>query len=56
MAAIKASLDLFEKVGMDALREKSKKLTGYFEFLIDEIGSDDKGSSRSSCCAKLSVF
>jgi kynureninase len=41
MAAIKASLDLFEKVGMDALREKSKKLTGYFEFLIDEIGSDD---------------
>jgi len=41
MAAILASLDLFDKVGMDALREKSEKLTGYFEFLINEIGSDD---------------
>ncbi|MFY0603558.1 MAG: kynureninase [Flavobacteriaceae bacterium] len=41
MAAIKASLDLFAKIGMDALREKSEKLTGYFEFLINEIDSDD---------------
>ena len=41
MAAIKASLDLFDEVGMDALREKSKKLTGYFEFLITEIDSED---------------
>jgi len=41
MAAIRASLDMFAAVGMDALREKSKKLTGYFEYLIDEIGSDD---------------
>jgi len=40
MAAIKASLDLFAKVGMDALREKSEKLTGYFEFLIHQIDSD----------------
>ena len=39
MAAIKASLDLFDEVGMDALREKSEKLTGYFEFLIHEIDS-----------------
>ena len=41
MAAIKASLDLFDEVGMDALRDKSEKLTGYFEFLINEINSDD---------------
>ena len=41
MAAIKASLDLFDEVGMDALREKSEKLTGYFEYLIGEIDSDD---------------
>jgi len=40
MAAIKASLDLFDEVGMDALREKSEKLTGYFEFLINKIGAD----------------
>ncbi|RBW61364.1 kynureninase [Tenacibaculum sp. E3R01] len=41
MAAIKASLDMFNEVGMEALREKSEKLTGYFEFLINEINSDD---------------
>ena len=40
MAAIKASLDMFNKVGMDALRKKSKKLTGYFEFLINSLDND----------------
>ncbi len=40
MAAIRASLDVFAKVGMDALREKSIKLTGYFEYLINQIDSD----------------
>lgn len=40
MAAIKASLDLFNEVGMDALREKSEKLTAYFEYLINEIDTD----------------
>ncbi len=41
MAAILASLDIFEEVTMDALRQKSEKLTGYFEFLINEINADD---------------
>lgn len=40
MAAIKASLDIFNEVGMIALREKSKALTAYFEFLISEIDTD----------------
>jgi kynureninase len=40
MAAIKASLDMFNEVGMDALRKKSKKLTGYFEFLINSLNND----------------
>ncbi|MFY0630107.1 MAG: kynureninase [Flavobacteriaceae bacterium] len=40
MAAIKASLDMFASIGMDALREKSLKLTGYFEYLIHQIDSD----------------
>ncbi len=40
MAAIKASLDMFAKVGMEALREKSEKLTGYFEYLINQIDTD----------------
>jgi len=40
MAAIKASLDMFNEVGMTKLLEKSKKLTGYFEFLLKELGDD----------------
>lgn len=40
MAAILASLDLFDEVGMNALREKSEKLTGFFEFLIQQIETD----------------
>lgn len=40
MAAIKASLDMFEEVGMNALREKSVNLTGYFEFLINELNNN----------------
>lgn len=40
MAALKASLEIFEEVGMDNLVEKSRKLTGYLEFLIDELKSE----------------
>jgi kynureninase len=40
MAALRASLEIFDEVGMSALREKSVKLTGYLEYLIDQIGDD----------------
>lgn len=40
MAAIKASLDMFNEVGIDKLITKSKKLTGYFEFLLKQLGED----------------
>ena len=40
MAAIRASLDIFHEVGMTALRKKSELLTGYFEFLINQLNSD----------------
>ena len=40
MSAIKASLDIFEEAGFDKIREKSKKLTAFFEFLLKEIEGD----------------
>ena len=40
MAAIKASLEIFNKVNIEKLVEKSKKLTGYFEFLLKQLGED----------------
>ena len=40
MAALRASLEIFDEVGMPALREKSEKLTGYLEFLIESIGDN----------------
>ncbi len=40
MAAIRASLDVFEEAGMENLRQKSVKLTGYMEFLFKEINED----------------
>ena len=39
-AAHKASLDIFDEVGMEALREKSEKLTGFMEFLINEANQN----------------
>lgn len=35
-AAHKASLDIFDAAGMEALREKSLRLTAYLEFILDE--------------------
>ncbi|MBA3633767.1 MAG: kynureninase [Acidobacteria bacterium] len=40
LAALKASLDIFEEAGMQNLIEKSKKLTGYLEFLLGEINDE----------------
>lgn len=37
MAALRASLDIFAEAGMESLGEKSRKLTGYMEFLLSEI-------------------
>ena len=37
LAAIRASLDIFDDVGMHALIEKSKKLTGYLEALLQDL-------------------
>ena len=40
MAPMKVSIDLFDEVGMAALRSKSMRLTGYLQYLIDRISPD----------------
>ena len=37
LAAHQASLDIFQEAGMESLRQKSEKLTGYLEYLIEQI-------------------
>ena len=37
MVAHNASLDIFDKAGITALREKSEKLTGYLEYLLQQV-------------------
>jgi kynureninase len=36
LASLRASLDIFKEAGMKVLREKSEKLTGYLEYLIEK--------------------
>lgn len=40
MAALRASLDIFDEAGMKELRSKSVKLTGYLESLITGLNDD----------------
>ena len=39
MAALRSSIDLFDQVGINALRQKSKNLTGYLEYLIQSLNN-----------------
>jgi len=40
MAPLRASLEIFDEVSLKSLREKSIKLTGYLEYLIDQLNSE----------------
>lgn len=42
MAAHKASLDIFEEAGMNRLIAKSKLLSGYLHFILNDINSKEK--------------
>jgi len=48
MAALKASLDMFDEAGMENLRTKSEKLTAYLEFIVEEINRSTVDSQQST--------
>jgi kynureninase len=39
LAALRASMEIFDEVGMTPLRAKSERLTGYLETLLDQINT-----------------
>lgn len=40
LGALEASVNIFDEIGMFRLREKSRKLTGYLEFLLNQLDND----------------
>jgi kynureninase len=40
MAALRASLEIFDEVGMTALSGRSRRLTGYLEWLVDSLADE----------------
>jgi kynureninase len=40
LAALRASMGIFDEAGMERLRSKSEALTGYLEFLLDQDRSE----------------
>jgi len=46
MAACRASLDIFDEVGMDALIDKSRSLVSYLEFIVNDINSQKNNCLR----------
>jgi kynureninase len=44
MAALKASLELFDEAGIEQLHQKSELLTGYLEFVVHEISKPTIGN------------
>jgi len=61
MAALRASLDIFDEAGMKACRAKSEQLTGYLEFLLDNRLPDrvdiitPRNASERGCQLSLRV-
>ncbi len=61
LASLRASMDIFEEAGMHALRKKSEQLTGYLEFLINEMANGNievitpKEKNERGCQLSLKV-
>jgi kynureninase len=58
MGPVRTSLEIFDKVGMTALRQRSQRLTGYLEQLLDGVGATlvtPRDPQRRGCQLSLRV-
>ncbi len=60
MASLIASMEIIDAAGMEALREKSKKLTGYLEYLLNELTPEieiitSSKASERGCQLSISI-
>jgi kynureninase len=58
MSPVRTSLELFDKVGMAALRARSERLTGYLQMLLDPLGVDvvtPREPARRGCQLSLRI-
>lgn len=61
LAALRASMDIFDEVGIEKLRTKSMQLTGYLEYLLDQIPGDEvtiltpRATNQRGCQLSLRV-
>lgn len=61
LAAIRSSLDLFEKAGMDRLVTKGRQLSGYLAFLVDGLEKEEihiitpREENRRGCQMSIQV-
>jgi kynureninase len=47
MAAHKAAVDIFDEVGMDKILKKQKLISGYLEFIVDDVNASLSASDKS---------
>lgn len=55
LASMRGSLELFAEVGIEAIRQKSERLTGYLDFILDGIDFLEVITPKHARGAQLSV-
>jgi kynureninase len=58
LVPVLVSLELFDRIGLDTLRERSARLTAYLESLLDDVGVEvitPRDPSRRGCQLSIAV-